>query len=596
MTDAAFTTRPEIRGRFGVVASTHWIGTAVGMGALERGGNAFDAAVATGFTLQIVEPHLNGPGGEVPILFHRAGDDAPTVICGQGVVPRAASIAAFRERGLSMVPGTGLLPAVVPGAFDAWMLLLRDHGTMTLREVLEPAIGYATGGFPLVPRAAASIHAAATHFRERWPSSAAVWLPHGEAPLGNRTIRTPSIGATYRRLLDEAEAVGGDRVAQIEAARRAFHEGFVADAIDRHCRQAFEDGGGRRDAGLLTGDDMARWRASVEPSVSIDYHGHRIHKTGPWGQGPVMLQALALLRDVDLGAMDPNGADFVHAVTEALKLAFADRDVFYGDPDVVDVPLDTLLSDAHARTRRAQIGDIASDALRPSELPEADTRLAALLGLAGSETPVGLGAGEPTFVDVPEVEGDTVHLDVADRFGNVVSATPSGGWLQSSPAIPELGFNLNTRAQMCWLDERLPSSLAPGKRPRTTLTPTLVTRDGEPRLALGTPGGDQQDQWSLLLLLRQLHHGGNLQANVDAPMFHTTRLVASFYPRGIGGELLIEERVGRATLDALRERGHTLAVQDGWSLGRLCAVARGTGGALRAAATPRFMQAYAAGR
>ena len=197
---------------------------------------------------------------------------------------------------------------------------------------------------------------------------------------------------------------------------------------------------------------------------------------------------------------------------------------------------------------------------------------------------------------MPEIEGDTVHLDVADRFGNVVSATPSGGWLQSSPAIPELGFALSTRAQMVWLDERLPSRLVPGARPRTTLTPTIVTREGEPRFALGTPGGDQQDQWSLVLLLRQLHHGGNLQANIDAPMFHTKGLVGSFYPRAIGEALFIEDRHPKATLDALRDRGHALAVQDGWSLGRLCAVARGRDGTLRAAATPRYMQAYAAGR
>ena len=593
---ARFTTRPDVRGRFGVVTSTHWIGTAVGMGALERGGNAFDAAVATGFALQVVEPHLNGPGGEVAILAHRAGDEAPSVVCGQGVAPRAASVAAFRERGLSMVPGTGLLAAVVPGAFDAWMRLLRDHGTMTLRDVLEPAIGYASDGFPIGSRAAGSIHAIAAHFRDAWPSSAAVWLPGGRAPLGNEWFRTPAIGACYRRLLAEAEALGTDRVAQIEAARRAFREGFVADAIDRHCRHEFESTDGRRDAGLLTGDDLAGWRASVEPSVSLDYRGHRIHKTGPWGQGPAMLQALALLRDVDLDAMDPLGADFVHAVTEATKLALADRDVFYGDPAFVDVPLATLLSDAHARARRGLIGDTASNGPRPSELPGADARLAALLALAGSEAPTALGGGEPTFADVPEIEGDTVHLDVADRFGNVVSATPSGGWLQSSPVVPELGFALNTRAQMFWLDERLPSALAPGRRPRTTLTPTIVTRDGEPRFALGSPGGDQQDPWSLTFLLRQLHHGGSLQANIDAPMFHTEGRFASFYPRALGEALVIEDRFDEKTLAALRARGHALAVRDGWSVGRLCAVARGRDGTLRAGATPRFMQAHATGR
>ena len=516
-----FTTRPEIRGTFGAVASTHWIGTAVGMGILERGGNAFDAAVATGFTLQIVEPHLNGPGGDVPIILHKAGAEAPRIICGQGVAPQAATIAAYHGRGVKLVPGTGLLAAVVPGAFDAWMLLLRDYGTMRLQDVLEAAIGYALNGFPLVYRAAASVHAIADYFRQEWPSSAAVWLPGGKAPLVNQIVATPSIGRTYQRLLGEAMAAGQDRVKQIEAARKCFYEGFVAEAIDRFCRQKFRDSTGQRNSGFLTGADMAAWRASYDEPVSFDYHGLRVHKTGAWGQGPVMLQALALLQGFDLGSMDPNGAQFVHVVTEAIKLAFADRDVFYGDPDFADVPLATLLSPDYNDARRKLIADAASDVLRPGPIGDADERLAVLSALAGSEAPEGGGAGEPTFADVPEIEGDTVHLDVVDRWGNMVAATPSGGWLQSSPAIPELGFNLTTRGQMFWLDERLPSCLAPGKRPRTTLTPSLVTRDGAPYLAFGSPGGDQQDQWSLVMFLRHVHHGLNLQAAIDAPMFNS---------------------------------------------------------------------------
>ena len=592
-----FTTRPEIRGTFGAVASTHWIGTAVGMGILERGGNAFDAAAATAFTLQIVEPHLNGPGGDAPIIAHEHGADRPVVICGQGVAPQSATIAAYKARGVKLVPGTGLLAAVVPGAFDAWMLLLRDFGTMKLRDVLEPAIGYAINGFPLVFRAAASIHAIADHFAAHWPSSAEVWLPGGAAPLPNQLISTPSIGRAYERLLSEAESAGSDRIAQIEQARKCFYEGFVAEAIDRFCRREFLDGTGRMNSGFLTGADMAKWRATTEAPTSFDYHGVTVHKTGPWGQGPVMLQALALLAGYDLGAMDPNGAEFVHTVTEAMKLAFADRDIFYSDPNFADVPLSTLLSAAYNDERRRLITDRASDALRPGALDQSQERLEALLALAGSEGLTELGGGEPTFADIPEVEGDTVHLDVVDRWGNMISATPSGGWLQSSPAIPELGFNLTTRGQMFWLDERLPSSLAPGKRPRTTLTPSLVTRDGAPWMALGSPGGDQQDQWSLVLFLRLMHHGRNLQAAIDQPMFNTRHLVLSFHPRQFEpSSVLIERRVGKAVLDDLTARGHKLVVQDDWALGRLCAVSRGRDGAVRAAATPRFMQAYAAGR
>ena len=594
-----FTTRPEIRGTFGAVASTHWIASAVGMAILERGGNAFDAAVATGFVLQIVEPHLNGPGGEVPIILHRAGDSSPRVICGQGVAPGAATIEAMRALGLDHIPGTGLLSAVVPGAFDAWMIMLRDYGTMRLADVLEPAIGYAQNGFPLVYRAAASIHAVAGHFRDAWPSSAEVWLSGGSPPMPGQLITTPAIAKTYSRIVEEAAGAGPDRIAEIEAARLAFYEGFVAEAVDRHCRCEFADSTGQMNAGLLTGADMAAWRAGFEKTTTYETHGLTVHKTGPWGQGPVFLQSLALLEGFDLAAMDPVGADFTHTVVECMKLAFADRDIHYGDPDFVDVPLETLLSPEYNDARRRLIGGDASGDLLAGSVGGTDVsdRVAAIEDLARAGAERDLGGGEPTFADLPDFEGDTVHLDVVDRFGNMVSATPSGGWLQSSPAIPELGFNLSTRAQMFWLDERLPSALAPGKRPRTTLTPTLVTRDGAPVLALGSPGGDQQDQWGLVLFLRRLHHRQNLQAAIDAPLFNSKHLVWSFAPRTFEPKrLFIEGRYGLNVRADLTARGHLITVEDNWSLGRLCAVARSSAGAVSAAATPRFMQAYAIGR
>ena len=592
-----FTTRPEIRGSFGAVASTHWLGSTVGFGVLERGGNAFDAAVATGFTLQIVEPHLNGPGGEVPILLMAAGAEKPRVLCGQGVAPQAATIDRLTGEGLRMIPGTGFLPAVAPGAFDAWMLLLRDYGTMRLRDVLTPAIDYAANGYPLPQRAAEAIHASAAFFKQEWPTSAEVWLPGGRAPMPGEKLAVPAIAAFYLRLLAEAEAAGPDREAEIEAARRAFYQGFVAEAIDGFLQNEIADGSGRRHAGLLTGEDMSGWRASYEETVSLPYHGVEVHKTGPWGQGPAFLQALAILRGVDLAAMDPEGPDTVHLVAETLKLVLADRDAYYADPNFTEVPLDRLLSVEYAEARRAQIGDQASQELRPGAIADdVEERRAALLALAGAEAETGLGGGEPTFLDLPEVEGDTVHLDVVDRWGNLVSATPSGGWLQSSPAIPGLGFNLPTRGQMFWLDERLPNHLAPGKRPRTTLTPTLITRDGAPWLGLGSPGGDQQEQWTLGTLLRLLHHGGSLQAAIDAPQFHTAHYISSFHPRPFNpGVLMIEDRFPTETLRALEERGHKLEVQPSWSLGRLCGAGYSRG-MVRAAATPRFMQAYAVGR
>lgn len=592
-----FTTRPEIRGSFGAVATTHWIASAVAMSVLERGGNAFDAAVAAGFTLQIVEPHLNGPGGEVPIILKRHDQPAPLVICGQGPMPLAATPERFAALGLRQVPGTGLLPSVVPGAFDAWMLLLRDHGTWTPRAVLEAAIGYAEDGFPVLPRVASSILAAQRFFTEEWPSSAAVWLPGGQVPRPRTLLRTPEIAATYRRILAEAEDAGSGREAQIEAARHAFYRGFVAEAVDRFYRRAeLMDSSGRRHGGLLRGDDLARYQARTEPTTARDYHGVTVHKTGPWGQGPVLLQALALLEGFDLSAMEPAGEEFVHTVVECMKLAYADREVFYGDPDVVEVPLETLLSAEYAAGRRHLVGATASLELIPGDLPSAAERMREVLAMAGAETPVGLGHGEPTFAPLPVEWGDTVHLDVVDRLGNMVSATPSGGWLQSSPVVPGLGFSISTRGQMCWLAPGHPSTLRPGMRPRTTLTPTLITRDGEAWLAMGTPGGDQQDQWTLAVLLRHLHHGLDLQAAIDLPLFTSKHFPQSFYPRQMDpGLLLVEERFGPAVIEGLQRRGHRLKVEPPWSLGRVCAAGR-RDGMVVAAATPRLMQAYAIGR
>lgn len=593
-----FTTRPEIRGTFGAVASTHWIASAVGFGILEKGGNAFDAAVAAGFTLQIVEPHLNGPGGEVPIIIHPAGAERPRVLCGQGVAPQAATIARLHALGVDRMPGTGLLPAVVPGAFGAWMRLLREHGTMRLREVLEPAIGYARSGYPLVRRAAESIHAIAPFFRAEWRHSAEVWLPGGDAPRPGARVTQPRIAETYARLLAEAEAAGTDREAQIEAAARAFYQGFIASAVDRFYRTEQTDGSGARHPGLLTGQDMALWRPTWEDSISIDFAGVTIHKTGPWGQGPALLQALRILEASSIADLEPGGARWVHAVVETLKLSLADRDAWFGDPDHADVPLDRLLAPDYVEHRAAMIGDAASLDLRPgAPAPGGPSRRDALMALAATPDETGPGAGEPTFVDLPEVEGDTVHLDVVDRWGNLVAATPSGGWLQGAPAVPELGFNITTRGQMFWLDERLPSHLAPGRRPRTTLTPTVLTRDGRPVAGLGSPGGDQQDQWTLGLLLRHLHQGLNLQAAIDAPLFHTTHYVNSFAPRAFTpGVLHIEERFPEMVRNDLADRGHRLDIQPPWSLGRLCAAGFTRSGLVRAAATPRFMQAYAVGR
>lgn len=595
--DMPFTTRPEIRGTFGAVATTHWIASSVGMSVLERGGNAFDAAAAAGFVLQIIEPHLVGPGGDVPIILKQHDAPTPVVICGQGPYPGEATLERFAQLGLKQVPGTGLLPAVVPGAFDAWMLLLRDYGTWPLADILAPAISYAENGFPVLHRVASSILAAKAFFLTEWPTSAAVWLPNGEVPRPRSLHRTPDIAATYRRIVTEAQSAGGDRVAQIEKARDAYYRGFVAEAIDRFYRSAeLMDSTGRRHGGLLRGDDLARYRARVEPTVSRRYRDVIVHKTGPWGQGPVALEVLALLEGFDLDAMDPAGERFVHTLVECLKLGYADREVFYGDPDFSDVPLKTLLSDDYAAARRKLVTEQASADLIPGDLHGGAERMARVLAMAGAETPVGIGHGEPTFAPLPVEWGDTVHIDVVDRFGNMLAATPSGGWLQSSPAVPGLGFSITTRGQMGWLEPGHPSTVRPHARPRTTLTPTLITRDGEGYLAMGTPGGDQQDQWTLAVLLRHLHHGLDLQQAIDLPLFTTRHFPQSFYPRSIEPKrLLVEDRFGEANITALRAREHDVLVQGAWTLGRVCAAGRAEG-MVFAAATPRLMQAYAIGR
>jgi gamma-glutamyltranspeptidase/glutathione hydrolase len=592
-----FTTRPEIEGTFGVVTSTHWIATAVGMATLEKGGNAFDAGVATAFTLQVVEPHLNGPGGDVPIIVHDVKRGRTEVICGQGPAPAGATIAHYRKEGLEMVPGTGLLAACVPGTFEAWMLLLRDYGTLRLRDVLEPAISYAQNGYPLVERVSATIATVEQLFRQHWPTSAAVYLPDGKVPTPGTLFTNPKLAETYTRILREAESAGSDRVAQIERARKAWSQGFVAEAIDRFCRtQEIMDVSGSPHRGVLTGDDMARWQAHVEAPLTYDYGRYTVCKAGAWSQGPVMLQQLALLKGFDLDGLDPAGPDFIHLQTECAKLAYADRETFYGDPNFTEVPMNVLLSDSYNDQRRKLISQTASLEFLPGSV-EGFGAAIKLRRQEGQREAVGaMGAGEPTVGRFGEVRGDTVHFDIIDQAGNMISGTPSGGWLQSSPVIPELGFCLGSRAQMFWLEEGHPAALAPGRRPRTTLSPTMALRDGEPYLAWGSPGGDQQDQWITQFFLRHVHAGLNLQEAIDAPAWHSEHFPISFWPRTARpGVLVVENRVPKATSDELKRRGHIVETGPDWSEGRLTAASR-VGRRRRAAANPRGMQGYAAGR
>jgi gamma-glutamyltranspeptidase / glutathione hydrolase len=518
------------------------------------------------------------------------------VICGQGPAPAGASIALFKSLGLDMMPGTGLLAACVPGMFDTWMMLLRDYGTMRLADVLAPAIFYASEGHPLVERANATIGTVEQLFREHWPTSAAVYLPGGKVPDTGAMFTNKALAATYARILKDAESLGG-REQQIEHARKLWSQGFVAEAIDRFCRtQDVMDTSGERHRGVLTGEDMARWQATIEAPLTYDYGRYTVCKAGVWSQGPVMLQQLALLKGFHLDGRDVAGPEFIHLLVECSKLAFADREKFYGDPKFAQVPIETLLSDAYNDERRKLVTEDASLELRPGSV-EGFGGVVQTRAAEGQRAAVGaMGAGEPTVGRMGEVRGDTVHFDVIDRAGNMVSATPSGGWLQSSPVIPELGFGLGTRGQMFWLDPNHPAALAPGKRPRTTLSPAMALRDGEPYLAWGTPGGDQQDQWTAQFFLRHVHAKLNLQEAIDAPAWHSEHFPISFWPRtSRPGVLVVESRVPVETRQALERAGHVIEVGPAWSEGRLTAASR-DGRRRRAAANPRGMQGYAAGR
>jgi gamma-glutamyltranspeptidase/glutathione hydrolase len=498
------------------------------------------------------------------------------------------------------------------------MLILERYGTMRLADVLEPAIGYARNGYPLVPRIVDTITTVEELFRVHWPTSAAVYLADGGVPKAGALFRNRQHAATYERILKEAQSGGGGREAEIARARRAWSQGFVAEAIDRFCRtQEVMDVSGRRHKGVLTGEDMAGWQPTIEEPLHLDYGRLRVLKPGPWSQSPVLLQMLALLKGYDLDRMSATDPDFVHLWIECAKLAYADREAFYGDPKFADMPMQTLLSEAYNAERRRLVSDRhASMEQRPGapggragRVHEPRARQAGA-GTGGAGEPTTGGAGEPTVGrlhtghgadDVGttasgETRGDTCHIDIIDRHGNMFTATPSGGWLQSSPVIPELGFPLGTRAQMFWLDEGLPSSLAPGKRPRTTLSVGMALRDGAPYIAWGTPGGDQQDQWNSQLLLRHAHFGMNLQQAIDAPSWHIAHFPSSFWPRAARpGVVVVEGRLPESTIKELKRRGHLIEVGGDWSEGRLSAVSI-EGSVRKAAANARGMQGYAAGR
>ncbi len=582
----SFTTRPTLQGYGGAVAAGHYLPAQAGAGVLADGGNAADAACAMGFALQVLEPHMNGPAGEVPILFYSAAEERVHVISGQGTAPAAATIERMRALGLELIPGDGLLAATVPAALDAWCLLLERFGTFRLERVLEPARTLAERGFPMYPFLRNVLRFVEPRFREEWPTSAEIYLPV-------RAVGEPQRNPALARLLEalvkaERSAMGG-RDAGIRAARDLFYRGEPAEWIERFVKVPVRDATGTPQAGLLTARDLGDYTGSVEEPVTTEYRGARVFKCPPWTQGPVFLQTLRLVEGFDLAAMGAGSADALHTWIECAKLAFADREACYGDPRFVDVPLEDLLSDDYTEQRRASVDpERASHELRPGRgrLPQGWPLLA-----AGAQAP-----GEPQALAAAQGRGDTTHLDAVDAQGNLVSATPSGAWIPSSPVVPELGFPLGTRAQMFVLDAEHPNALVPGKRPRTTLTPSVARLPDGRILAFGTPGGDQQDQWTAQLFHQLVDFGvRDLQEAIEAPTVHSLHMPSSFYPRQAElGVVVAESRLSEGALAELERRGHRVRRSGPWEHGRVLAVACDPEtGLCEAAASPRSRVAYA---
>jgi gamma-glutamyltranspeptidase/glutathione hydrolase len=558
---------------------------------LAHGGNAADAACAMGFALEVLEPTQNGPGGECPILYHQASTQRVHAISGQGPAPAAASLAAMRERGIALIPPDGFLAATVPAALDAGCLLLEHFGTRSLEEVLSPARDLAARGFPMYPFLRGLLAFVEPRFRAEWPTSAAIYSP---VPPDGEPLANAELAAFFDDLARAERASGGSRETRIRAARDHLYRGPAAERIESFLRTPIRDASGAAHAGLLSAQDLARYAGSIEAPVARDYRGARVWKCPPWSQGPVFLQQLALLEGYDLAALGRGSADALHLWIEVAKLAFADREASYGDPRFADVPLARLLSADYADARRRLVDPTrASLELRPGigKLPEGWPLVDTALAQAAPVEPQALAAQRAEDLRASPGRSDTTQCVAVDRSGNLVSATPSGGWIPTSPVVPGLGFPVGTRAQMFVLDALHPNALAPGKRPRTTLSPSLARLADGRLLAFGTPGGDQQDQWTLHFFLACVDFGvRDLQQAIDAPTLHIEHAPSSFYPRRARpGVVAAEDRISPQVLAALEARGHEVRRADGWSHGRVMAAAFDPEtGLCEAAASPRF--------
>ena len=563
---SARASRPEALGTRHAVAAGHPLAALAAHRILEAGGNAIDAGVAAGICLGVVHPDIVSFAGVAPIMVYEAERRAVTTISGLGVWPRQVTLELFRDRYGGDMP-EGLLRTVVPGAPDAWITALERFGTMGFAEAAQPAIECARDGFPLGPFVARIIGDNAAAYR-RWPTSAPIFLPGGRAPRAGERFVQADLGRTLTYMADEDRAARrGGRQAGLAAARDAFYRGDVAAAIARY--HAAE-------GGLLTRDDLAGFRVGLEPAIRARFGAREVVTCAFWCQGPVLIQMLQILDGSDLAALGHNTAEYVHTVTEAMKLAFADREAYYGDPRHVAVPGPGLLDPAYAAARRGLIDPArAWPAMPPPGTPAgAPSRPGSRVVPAGAGSPAPLG---------------TSYVAVVDRHGNAFSATPSDV-STDTPVIPGTGLWVSSRGSQGWLDPAHASAVAPGKRPRLTPSPAMLFHDDGSVMAFGTPGGDVQAQAMLQLLLNLEHFGLSPQRAVEAPRFATQSFPDSFWPhRYFPGRVTLEGRIAEATAEGLRARGHEVQRWGDWEwrAGGVCLARVDAHGVRWGAADPR---------
>ncbi len=563
--------RPVIRGTAYAVSTRKPEATQVAERILRAGGNAFDAAVAGQAALAVTDAASNGVGSDACILIYDARSQKVISINAEGTAPKLATIEWYREHAGGKIPANdGLLSASLPGVVDAWYLLLDRWGTLTFAQVLQPAIELAENGFPLSESLAAAIDASKK--LRKYPSSMKVYFPGGQAPRAGEVFKNPDLARTLKMLVEaERLAAPRGRRAALKAARDRFYRGDIARAM----AQFSEENGG-----LYRYDDFVEYSAKVEEPVSVNYRGYQVYKNPSATQGPAELLVLNLLEGYDLKSMGHNSAAYIHTGVEAVKLAYADREKYLGDMDFIRIPFAGLLSKEYARERRKLIDpQKASLEFRPGE-PEKFMGAARVSGRAI----------HPNLEGDADHEGDTSYLSVVDRQRNAVSFTPSlHSGFGTGVVMGDLGFIFNCRGDYYTLDPQHPNSLQPGKRPRSTLTPTLVLKDGRPFMAVGSPGGDDQPMRILQTFLNVVEFGMNIQAAIEAPRWSTTSFPASYFPHTMyPGRMAVEERIPEAVRRALEQRGHTVRVAGAWSLNATSAIVIDpASGVLSAGADPR---------